>query len=125
VGGRPSRTPLARLTASASFVRCEINLRSNCANVASMFAIASPAGVVVSTARSRATSAQLLAHDGLASPALRGCDLVDVGRREQRLNLGPVHLPAAALAGIRGERTSSTVAGFPKPSRTKNSIAAS
>jgi hypothetical protein len=29
VGGRPSLTPLARLTASASFVRCEISLRSN------------------------------------------------------------------------------------------------
>ena len=56
--GRPSRTPCERFTASASRVRCEINLRSNCANVASTFAIASPAGVVVSTAQSSATSAQ-------------------------------------------------------------------
>ena len=58
VGGRPSLTPCARFTASASFVRCEISRRSNCAKVASMFAIASPLGVEVSTAQSSATSAQ-------------------------------------------------------------------
>ena len=54
----PSRTPLARFTASASFVRCEISRRSNSENVASMLAIASPLGVDVSTATSSATSAQ-------------------------------------------------------------------
>ena len=43
----------ACFTASASLVRCEISRRSNCANVASMFAIASPAGVDVSTATSK------------------------------------------------------------------------
>jgi integrase len=49
--------PFSRSTAGASRVRCEISRRSNCANVASTFAIASPAGVVVSTAQSSATSA--------------------------------------------------------------------
>jgi hypothetical protein len=43
------------LTASASLVRCAISRRS--AKVASMFAIASPVGVDVSTAQSSATSA--------------------------------------------------------------------
>jgi hypothetical protein len=47
------------LTASASFVRCEIKRRSNWPKVASTCAIASPAGVDVSTAQSKATSAQL------------------------------------------------------------------
>jgi hypothetical protein len=38
--------PCAFFTASASLVRCEIGPRSNRANVASMFAIASPVGVI-------------------------------------------------------------------------------
>jgi hypothetical protein len=56
-GSRPSRTPCERFTAGALRVRCEISRRSNCAKTASTFAIASPAGVVVSTAQSSATSA--------------------------------------------------------------------
>jgi len=58
VGGRPSRTPCARLSASACRVRCEISPRSNWAKLASTFTTASPAGVLVSSAQSRATSAQ-------------------------------------------------------------------
>jgi hypothetical protein len=54
---RPSRTPLARLTASASRCALRDQRRSNWAKVASMFAIASPVGVEVSTAQSSATSA--------------------------------------------------------------------
>ena len=37
--------PLAFLTASASLVHCEISRRSNCAKLASMFAIASPVSI--------------------------------------------------------------------------------
>jgi len=44
--------------ASASLVRCEIERRSQGAKVASRFALASSAGVVVARAQSRATSAQ-------------------------------------------------------------------
>jgi hypothetical protein len=65
-GGRPSCTPAARFIASASRVRCPMRLRSSCANVAMTLAIASPAGVVVSTAQSRATSAQ---------PSRRACSM--------------------------------------------------
>jgi hypothetical protein len=53
-----SLTPCAFLSASAAFVRSATSRRSNCANVAGTIAIASPAGVVVSTAQSSATSAQ-------------------------------------------------------------------
>jgi hypothetical protein len=58
VGGRPSLTPPAFLTARGSLVRWLISRRSNCPKVASTCAIASPAGVEVSTAQSSATSAQ-------------------------------------------------------------------
>jgi len=43
--GLPSWTPCFLFTASASRVRWPIRRRSNCANVASTWAIASPAGV--------------------------------------------------------------------------------
>jgi len=56
--GRPRRTPAALLTASADFVRSPMSRRSNWAKVASIAAIASPAGVEVSTLRSSAMSAQ-------------------------------------------------------------------
>ena len=55
-GGRPIRTPCARLTASASLVRCPISRRSYCANVTITFASISPAGVERSTPRSSATT---------------------------------------------------------------------
>src|SRR6266699_389403 len=58
LGGRPSRTPCARLAASACRVRCEIKRRSKGAKVASTFATCSPAGVVVLRVQSRAASAQ-------------------------------------------------------------------
>jgi hypothetical protein len=58
VEGRPSFTPCARFTASASRIRCEINRRSRCAKVAITCAMASPPGVEVSTWQSNATSAQ-------------------------------------------------------------------
>ena len=58
LGGRPSRTPCARLAASACRVRCEIRRRSKGAKVASRFATCSPAGVVVWRVQSRAASAQ-------------------------------------------------------------------
>jgi hypothetical protein len=44
VGGRPSLTPLAFFTASASFVRWPISRRSNCPNVATTCAIALACG---------------------------------------------------------------------------------
>src|SRR5262249_59070539 len=55
VGGRPNLTPLAFFAASASLVRWPISRRSNWPNVARTCAIASPAGVDVSTAQSSAT----------------------------------------------------------------------
>ncbi len=58
LGGRPSRTPWARLRASASLVRREISSRSQGANVASRFALASPLGGVGSSAQARAISAK-------------------------------------------------------------------
>jgi hypothetical protein len=49
VRGRPSCTPCAFVTASASFVRWPINLRSNWEKFATELAIISLAGVVVSS----------------------------------------------------------------------------
>src|SRR6266487_425526 len=59
-GGRPSRTPCARLSASAAFVRSEIEPRSQGAKVASTLALAAAAVVAGSAAQSSATSAQRL-----------------------------------------------------------------
>jgi len=44
-GGRPSRTPCARFTASAAFVRSEIERHSEWAKLASTLALVSAAGV--------------------------------------------------------------------------------
>src|SRR5439155_942938 len=48
VGGRPSRTPCARLRASASRICCESSRRSKGAKLASRLATGSPAGLLVS-----------------------------------------------------------------------------
>jgi hypothetical protein len=71
----------------------------------------------------------LLAHELFATAAVRSRDLVHVERREERLKSAcistqPISFTAATPAGIRGERTSSAVAGRPSPSRRRSSIAA-
>ena len=74
VGGRPSLTPLAFLIARASFVRWPINRRSNYAKVASMFAIASPLAVDVSTWTSNAITPQPCRCAFAISPAKSSCE---------------------------------------------------